>query len=167
MIDRPLAAYLFIKLDAIHQPTACQFLDQLITGTIPQDAAPDNPVTLVRNRLLEVATDDKFKIARKLLILRSGWNRFCTHGNRTLSKLDVPKLLKPNGTDLRLTEIPSLKKPNRKVQQATTKWFNEKFSLEATLTSGANSAAKFRERARTRATDVTTQAARLRPKLDT
>jgi hypothetical protein len=166
MIDRPLAAYLFIKLNAIHQPAACQYLHQLITGTIPEGAAPDNPVTSVRNRLLEVDTKDKFKTARKLLILLAGWNRFCAHGNRKLGTLVVSKLHKRNGVDLKLTEIPAFKKPNRKVQQATTEWFNDKFSLDSTLTSGSNAATKFLERSNARSKDVATQADRLRPKLE-
>jgi len=166
MISRALTAYLFIKLNAIHQPAACQYLHQLITGTIPEGAAADNPVTNVRNRLLDVDTKDKLKAARKLLILIAGWNRFCAYGNRAVGTFIVPKLHKQNGMDLKLTELPALKKPSRKVQQSTIEWFNDKFSLESTLISGSNSAEKFLERSQARSKDVTTQAGRLRPKLE-
>lgn len=167
LLTRPQAAYCFLKLEAIHRAGACEYMHRLITGEAPTGGASNGVCNAVRNRLLDIASDDRNvsdRRALRLLTVMAGWNRYCSKGNDAVSKFDVPKLRDRNG-ELLLTELPNLKKPNRRVMVAAQGWFTERYDLSGILISGERRGEAAIEKARERMASVDDRQERLHESL--
>lgn len=164
LLSRAEAAWCWLKLEEINRAGATEYMHRVITGEAPSGGASTGVAVSVRNRLLEIATNPhngQDRKALRVLTIMVGWNRYCSNGNDSIRKFDVPKLRDKHSRDLLQTELPTLKKPNRRITTLSARWFAEDYSLDATLTSGERRGEKSLERARNRMLAVDERSVRL------
>lgn len=161
LFSRSEGAFFFMKLEAIDQAAGVEYLHHLITGTVPVGSSADHVSSAVRNRLIAIDSKDKDARAMRFLAISAGWNRWCTAGNGVVRDYRVPVLRKKNG-DAKLTVMPALKSPNRKVKTASAAWFLAHSNFDGIMVTGERRAESTLQKIKDRLKDVDTRAERMR-----